>query len=104
MTFLSNGQPSPVSNDPNDSSYKKVATSINAYHLDERGINKERREICILIRKFVERIDDDPSNYDDLKDEILRKIRPTAPYSTAARIYLRQYRGRVWVQELLEDI
>jgi uncharacterized protein (TIGR02646 family) len=104
ITFLSNGQPSPISNDPQNPEYKKVITSIDVYHLDERGINKERREIGILIRKFVKRIDDDPSNFDDLKDEILRRIRPTAPYSTAARIYLRQYIGKKWVQELLEDL
>ncbi|MGJ8697764.1 MAG: hypothetical protein ACSHYF_15715 [Verrucomicrobiaceae bacterium] len=104
LLFLSNGQPSPANSDPDAIAHRRAAISIDTYHLNERGINRDRKQIFVDIRKLVNAIDRAENSSEDLKSALLQKVRSTAPYASAARIYLRQYRERAWVQDLLEDL
>ena len=101
LTFQSNGIPKPSKNE-GSVEYVRAERSIDIYHLDENKINKSRQRIAQKITKLVNIIslhEDEP-----LKDELLFMVRAEAPYSQAARIYLRQYRDRLWVRDLLEDL
>ncbi|MGJ8656655.1 MAG: hypothetical protein ACSHX6_09385 [Akkermansiaceae bacterium] len=103
LTFATNGLPQPADMDKNSNGYKKASVSIQVYHLDERGINQERKSLCMKIRNLVTAISENEN--EQLKNELLDLARPEAEYSSAARIYIRQYRpNHPWILELLEDL
>lgn len=104
LTFIETGEPWPADADEESTDYRRANTSIRVYHLDEDAVNRKRKRIRIQIRNWVVEIDKDPDSHELLKREILRRIRESAEYSTAARIYLRAYRSKPWVLELLEQV
>lgn len=101
ITFKSNGIPAEAKAAGTEE-YDRAKISIKIYHLNEFKINKSRQRIAQKITKLVASIS---KNRDaELEEELLSMVRPNAQYSQAARIYLRQYRDRDWVMDLLEDL
>src|SRR5205814_3207574 len=98
--------------------YQRVQISIRAYHLDHHKLNRERQTIYYKVEKFVTMYRKYnaiwQANRSDLgartcATEAFANLRtliaPTAPYSAAARAYLKEYRKEnphwSWIDQLL---
>jgi uncharacterized protein (TIGR02646 family) len=104
LTFLPNGFPHPMKNDP--ISVDRVTESVRLYHLDHRPLVTRRKRIADEISQHVENANaanasGDEVNYRFHKKEIIKHVREKADYSSAARVYLQAYRTHQWVDEIL---
>ncbi len=105
LTFLPDGSPHPAKSD--QMTIDRVEASIELYHLKQIALVRKRKQLAIDIEEHVLKGDDakaggNESNYLYHKKELIKKVRAQAEFSTAARLYLRAYRDRLWVKELLD--
>jgi uncharacterized protein (TIGR02646 family) len=120
LSFTSDGRPGPITNDEKSIEYQRVETSIRAYHLDHHKLNRERQTLYYKVLKLVTiyRKYDAlwQTNRSDLGSRACAReayanlralIAPKAPYSAAARAYLKEHRKENpqwhWVDQLLTD-
>jgi uncharacterized protein (TIGR02646 family) len=91
---------------------RRVRASVILYHLDHKRLKRERKLIAIKIRDKVKTINDldaqphltaiELETRKNALKEIIRHVRSSAAFCTAARCYLSSFRHIVWVEELIE--
>jgi uncharacterized protein (TIGR02646 family) len=104
LTFLPNGFPHPAKDDA--VSVDRVNISVTLYHLNHGAIVKKRKRLADDLSQHVQNANTaiergDDQNYRFHKKEIIKRVRDTADYTSAARIYLQAHRTHQWVEEIL---
>ncbi|MFJ6023545.1 hypothetical protein ACIQC9_02945 [Brevundimonas sp. NPDC092305] len=107
ITYLANGYPAPVDENPASEARARVLCSIDLYHLDQAALVRERKQLAIDIRSFVEagqQADQagDAVGRQNAKTELIKRVRRKAELSSAARIFLGAYKQFPWVQEIFD--
>ena len=83
------------------SAWKKSKILLN---LDHPDFNSSRQQLCRDIAdevKAYEQLPMDAESKVTLRNRLERRIAPAAPFSTAARYYLKLHRHLDWVENLL---
>ena len=116
LTFIKTGQTWESNRDENSDDFKRANKSIELYHLNEKKTVRERKLIAIQIRDRVQRASDilDVERHDRTSDqatelkklagEILGLVRSEKRFSTAARVYLSEYRKLPLVESILKKV
>ena len=105
LSFLPDGRPvvSPNQLTNPDACYR-VKESTLILNLDYPTFNEDREALYNRIKKLVDRGDDygvgDPV-LEDVKQDLKELMEVTSPYSKAAECYVRCFRDREWVEQLL---
>jgi len=104
LTFLPNGFPYPANDNP--VTVDRVNVSITLYHLNHSAIVQRRKRLADDLSQHVRNANTaiehgDEQNYRYHKKEIIKRVRATADYTSAARIYLQAHRTNQWVEEIL---
>lgn len=107
LTFLTNGFPAPVDQDPASEARGRALCSIELYHLDHSSLVRERKQIAMDIRDLVAAGQDavetgDTEGRKQAKKELIKRARHKAELSSAARVYLGAYKTLPWVQEIFD--
>ncbi|WP_444907293.1 hypothetical protein ACJJIR_03045 [Microbulbifer sp. SSSA008] len=101
VQFLPDGRPTLAVHCQNEETSKmRVEVSKLRLNLDYPTFNSGREEIYNEIKKWVIR-GDNGLDLNLVKGEIRSKISPSAPYSSAAKCYLRGFRDRIWIEDLI---
>jgi hypothetical protein len=84
---------------------ERVETSNLLLNLDISTFNEDREQLYNKVKKLVERGDrylaDGSAAIDDVKVDLLALIHPNEEYSKAAECYIRCFRDRKWVEDLI---
>jgi uncharacterized protein (TIGR02646 family) len=104
LTFLPNGFPHPANDEV--TTVERVNISISLYHLNHGAIVKRRKRLADDLSQHVQNANvaierGDDQNYRFHKKEIIKRVRATSDYTSAARIYLQTHRTHQWVEEIL---
>jgi hypothetical protein len=86
---------------------KRVEDSKILLNLDHPDFNSKREILCREIAtdvKTYERLPEDPDLREQIREKLVRRLEPTAPYSTAARFYLQFHKHLDWVNEILDAV
>jgi len=106
LAFQADGRPvvSAHYTDNQDAKYR-VEKSKLLLNLDYPTFNEDREHLYNKIRKYIERGDryaaEGNSALEDVKDDLRDVMKPEAEYSKAAECYVRCFRDRTWVEELI---
>ncbi len=83
----------------------RVEQSNLLLNLDFGTFNEDREKLYNKIRKLVERgdkyIEDENDAVEDVKQDLRELVQPDAEYSKAAECYVRCFRDRPWVEEIV---
>jgi hypothetical protein len=85
---------------------ERVEKSKILLNLDHPDFNSNREQLCRDIAdevKAYEQLPVDANSRASLRTRLERRIAPTAPFSTAARYYLKLHRHLEWVENLLNS-
>lgn len=80
---------------------KKVANSIEIFHLHETRIARARNKVRVEVEQQIRKIKDN-DNAPEAKAKLRRMVRDTEKLSRAAVVYLRAHRELPEVQDILE--
>jgi len=105
LAFQADGRPvlNPEKTDvPN--AKERVETSKILLNLDHPDFNSKREQLCRLIAEDVRTYEELPETSESriaIRNRLAGRLMASAPFSTAARFYLRLHRDFDWVEELL---
>lgn len=84
---------------------ERVEQSKLLLNLDYSTFNEDREKLYNKVRKLIERgdgyIEDGLPAIEDVKEDLRDLMSPDAEYSKAAECYIRCFRDRAWVEELI---
>jgi uncharacterized protein (TIGR02646 family) len=106
LTFHPNGYPREAVQDRVAFEHRRARRSVQLYHLDHQPLVRARKRLAIEIDTHVREASTafaraDAHTFRHHKTEILKRVRSSAQFSSAARCFLRQFRAEPWVEELL---
>jgi hypothetical protein len=86
---------------------RRVEESKILLNLDHPDFNSKREQLCNDIARDVntyEELNEGSAGRTALREKLQQRLARTAPFSTAARYYLRLRRDLIWVEDLLNSV
>ncbi|EKO3805533.1 hypothetical protein NTE05_002764 [Vibrio harveyi] len=87
---------------------KRVEESNLLLNLDFPTFNEEREELYAEVVRLIKRGDRHEANQsdalEDVKEDLEALMQPEKPYSKAAESYIRGFRDRDWVDEVIQNL
>jgi hypothetical protein len=106
LEFLPDGRPVlSVRHSSDPVAKERVEQSKLLLNLDYPTFNEDRESLYNKVKRLIERGDgyirDGIPAIDDVKNDLQDMMNPNAEYSKAAECYIRCFRDRAWVEELI---